>query len=371
MGIVTPRSYIVGRSGNREPLRRPSAAVASIVLVFSLAAGTGCTSHMHTQLATADHGLVPRLSTDVDPRFSYSYEEIPFANHVVGEGATSNYTLRELTIPSAGVSPQGDREIRAKYYRSELSGPRPLLITLPIYARFTYPSDKVSTFVQKHSKGAYHVVEVEGKNFLINWYSLADTDDEEHFLDLFREGVEAERLVVIDLRRLIDWAEQQPEIDGDRIGLVGFSRSAIVAGTLATQEPRLAATILVVGGAHPHTIVAHCEGVRTAAVQKNAARQFGWDRDELEARLKPIFAVVDPANYPGRVDPETVLMIEAARDDCVVKESSDALHEAMGHPEIFTLNYGHRTAFLSMTMLGGNWMCDRILEFLDKRFQRN
>ena len=147
-------------------------------------------------------------------------------------------------------------------------GPRPLVIVLPIYARFTYPSEKVGTFVQRHSDGEFHVLEVEGKNFLINWYSAADTDNEEQFLDLFRQGAEAERIVITDLRRLIDWAGQQPEIDGNRVAVVGFSRSAIVAGTLATQEPRLAATVLVVGGAHPHTIIARCGGKRTSAVQR-------------------------------------------------------------------------------------------------------
>ena len=43
----------------------------------------------------------------------------------------------------------------------------------------------------------------------------------------------------------------------------------------------------------------------------------------------------------------------------------------MGRPELITLNYGHRKAFLSMTSFGGNWMCDRIVEFLDKRLEQD
>ena len=310
---------------------------------------------------------VKRVDTMSDPAFEYPRAQIQFDNHTIGEGATANYSAREISFPSIGVSPQGERVVKGQYYRSELPGPRPLVIVLPIYARFTYPSEKVGSFVQRHSDGEFHVLEVEGKNFLLNWYTLADTDNEELFLDLFRQGAEAERIVITDLRRLIDWADQQPEIDGSRVAMVGFSRSAIVAGTLATQEPRLAATVLVVGGAHPHTIIARCGGKRTSAVQRNAEQHFGWDQDELEDRLEPIFATVDPANYSDRVDPSTVLMIEAARDSCITEPSRTALWEAMGRPELITLNYGHRKAFLSMTSLGGNWMCDRIVEFLDKK----
>ncbi len=362
----------------RSRLKSPFLTLASSVglrlalLVTVAVLSGGCTSHSRIPANSAAHLAAPSATDRTsDPAFQYPKAQIPFENHTVGQGATRNYTEREITIPSLGVSPQGDRVLRGRYFRSVEPGPRPLVIVLPIYARFTYPSEKVGGFVQRHSDGAVHVFEVDGKNFLINWYSTADTNDEDIFLDLFRQGAEAERLVITDLRRLIDWAEQQPEIDGSRVAIVGFSRSAIVAGTLATQEPRLAATVLVVGGAHPHTIIARCGGKRTSAVQKNAERNFGWSPDELEDRLKPIFSVVDAANYPGRVDPRTVLMIEAAKDSCITEPSRKALFEAMGRPELITLNYGHRKAFLSMTSLGGNWMCDRIVEFLDKRLEQD
>lgn len=364
ISIAIPQCF---RTARAIRVLRLSVIVMRIACSTSLLVAAACTSHTYMPLETAATMDSQEISPETDPAFSYGYEDIPFTNHIVGQGATDEYTLRELVLPSAGVSPQGDRELRAKYYRSELPGPRPLVIVLPIYARFTYPSEKVGGFVQRHSDGGYHVLEVEGKNFLVNWYAAADTDNEEHLLDLFRQGAEAERIVITDLLRVVDWAEQQPEIDGSRVALVGFSRSAIVAATVATQEPRLAATVLVVGGAQPHTIIAQCGGKRTSAVQRNVKRQFGWDKDDLEKRLEPIFELVDAANYPGRVDPRTVLMIEAAKDNCITQPSRTALWEAMGRPELITLNYGHRKAFLSMTSLGGNWMCDRIYEFLDEK----
>ncbi|MEE4272013.1 MAG: dienelactone hydrolase family protein [Thermoanaerobaculales bacterium] len=318
----------------------------------------------------ADRPATHGSTSSADPRYRYPHEQIRFENHVLGRGDTANYSERLLTFPSIGDNGQQDKQVRARYFRSELEGPRPLVIVLPIYARFTYPSRKMVKFLQKKSDGEVHVLDVEGKDFLIDWLELADTDDEETVLEIFRRGIERERVTVIDVRRLIDWAKQRPEIDASRVALVGFSRGAIVAGIVATQEPRLAATVLMMGGAHPDRIIARCDGVRTSAVQGNVERRFGWDRDEFERRIHDLFAVVDSANYPGRVDPETVLIFEAGKDECIPPSSREALKQAMGNPMVYTIDRKHRWAFLDITPLGGNWLCHRTWEFLRRRFER-
>jgi len=328
----------------------------------------GCTTHTVTpaQSAADVAESVSRVG-GTDPRFEYSRGEIPFENSVLGQGATPEYSVRRVAIPSIGDNRQDGNLITGRYYRSNAAEPRPLVIVLPIFARFTYPSEKMSGYLQRHSNGAVHVLDVDGKNFLFDWYTLTETSNEAVFMDEIRKGVETERTVVIDLRRLIDWAEQQPEIDGSRVAVVGFSRSAIVAGLAATQEPRLAATVLIMGGAHPHQIVARCEGKRTSALHRNVKRSFGWDAQELERRITDAFSVVDAANYPGRVDPRSVLMFEAARDECITESPREALWQAMGRPQLISLEYGHRIAFAAMTPLGGNWICDRTWEFLKQR----
>jgi dienelactone hydrolase len=335
--------------------------------VVSLA--SGCTSHTLTPLTTAAD-MAPTASGGGqagEPQFDYPRTVVPFENHVIGRGASPEYTLRELVIPSLGDNGQDANVIGGSFFRSELEGPRPLVILLPIFARYTYPSKKMSTYIQRHSRGAIHVLDVRGESFLFDWEQANVETDEDRFLELFREGVERERTFVVDIRRLVDWAEQQPEIDGSRVALMGFSRSAIVAATAATQEPRLAATVVIMGGVHQHQIMARCTGPRTSEVREHVEETFGWDQDELEDRLRPIFSVVDAANYPGRVDPATVLVIEAGKDTCIPEEARRALWETMGRPEKITFNYGHKTAFISMTPLGGSWMCRKAWEFLEGR----
>ena len=318
--------------------------------------------------APADQSVADGEAWSPDPRYRYAHQKIEFENHVLGRGATADYSERMLTFPSVGDNGQVGNEVRARYLRSELTGPRPLVIVLPIYARFTYPSRKMAKFLQKKSEGEVHVLDVEGNDFLIDWVSLAETDDEETVLELFRQGIERERITVIDIRRLIDWAEQRPEIDATRVGLVGFSRSAIVAGIVATQDERLTATVLMMGGAHPDQIIARCDGIRTSAVHENVQRQFGWDQDEFESRIHDLFAVVDSANYPDRVDPATVVIFEAGKDECIPESSREALRETMGQPLVYSIDRKHRRAFLDITPLGGNWLCHRTWDFLQDRF---
>jgi dienelactone hydrolase len=336
------------------------------VLAVTLVA-TGCfTSHVRTPYTDAGN-VQGRQSFEAAPAFTYKKTDVPFTNHFEGTGATSMYELRLLEIPSVGENNQKDNLVTARYYRSTLPGSHPLVIVLPIWGSFTYPPRKITESIQRRSKGAVHVLHVQGDTHLANWPGLVAAADESEFLELWREAIERQRVTIVDVRRLIDWAEQRPEIDADRVALIGCSLGAIVAGTIATQEPRLAATVTVMGGSHLNLVVANCDGKRSTSVRAKAAESFGWDRDELAARLEPIMSVVDPANYPDRVDPQRVLIIEASRDKCVPEESRKDLWLALGKPERISMNYDHAPAFYSMTPLGLSWMRRRIWEFLEPR----
>ncbi len=286
---------------------------------------------------------------------------------MAGRGKAKHYTQRDLELPSFGDNGQPEPVIRASYYQSSLGGERPLVIVLPIWGTFTYPSRKMSAHIQKHSRGDVHVLHVHGERYLVDWEGLHEATDEDAFLQIWREGIDHQRVSIIDIRRLIDWAEERPEIAANRIGLIGFSFGAIVGGTVLTQEPRLSAAVLLMGGALQHRILANCTGERLTAVRERAARDFGWTAEELEAHLEPITRPIDAASYPGRVDPGKVFLIDAGRDTCIDRTSRDALWEALGRPRRMTMDYGHRKAFYAITPLGFNWMRPKIWQFLESR----
>ena len=358
---MTPRK----RSSARKDRRHRAITVTTAVTALLVA--TGCfTSHVRTPYVNASDAHLDRHLEET-PGFTYDKGKVAFTNHVEGTGATRLYQHRRLEIPSVGDNNQPGNLVTASYYRSIVPGSHPMIIVLPIWGTYTYPSRKMSKFIQRHSDGRVHVLHVQGERYLVNWDELAVTPDEDRYLEIWREGIEHQRITMIDTRRLLDWAEQRPEIDADRIALVGFSFGAAVAGSILTQEPRFAAAALVMGGAEQQKIIAYCAGKRLTAVREKVARDFSWSADELEELLEPIMRGVDAATFPGRVDPQKVLIVEASQDDCMAEACRQSLWESLGCPERITMDYDHKRAFYSITPLGFNWLRYRIWEFLEPK----
>jgi hypothetical protein len=298
---------------------------------------------------------------------TYERGAVPFTNHVEGAGANPLYEHRHLEIPSVGDNNQPGNLVTVSYYRSIVPGSHPLVIVLPIWGTYTYPPRKMTRFVQNHSDGRAHVLHIHGERYFLDWERLAAAPDEDSFLDVFRDAIEYQRVTMIDVSRVVDWAEQRPEIDGERVALVGFSIAASVAGSILTQEPRFAAAALVMGGAEQHKILAHCAGWRLNEVRTRVARDYGWSAEDLEVRLEPIMREVDAANYRGLIDPRNVLIVDAGIDDCMTEDCRESMWEALGRPERLTMNYKHKQAFYSFTPIGFNWLRYQIWDFLEQR----
>jgi dienelactone hydrolase len=339
------------------------ALMARVIVLVVLA--SACASRTHYPQQRADDLVMPSqprsLSTSY---FSYTPSPVAVDNHdLAGRGL---YNLRQLTYPSIGCNGQPGNLVTVHYHQSIVPGRWPTLIVLPIWGVHTYPPRKITKLVKNRSHGKMHVLDVQGDVHLLDWNRLYAAPDEESFHAGWKESLERERTMVIDVRRLIDWAETRPEIDSKRIGLIGFSHSAMLTAVVAVQEPRIAATVLLFGGAHPHDVLAHCDGRRTMDLQSKVARDFGWSKDELAQWLEPILRVMDPARYPGRIDPATVLLFEAERDPCISESARAALREAMGHPERYTVDATHRKAFYTMTPLYFNWLRHRVWDFFER-----
>ena len=338
---------------------RPIAALAQAFAIMCLAS---CASVTHIE-STATPG--PAIRPATDPVFAYPAEPIPVEDHLVS--SKGRYELHRISFPSVAENGQYGNLVTVDYHESRVPGRHPVVIVLPIWGRHVYPSNAVTRTLRKRSDGTMHVLNVLGEDFLIDWPKLGTLTDENEFIETWTRGAENEIATVIDIRRLVDWAEGRPEIDADRIGLIGFSPGAMLAPALAAQEPRISATVLVMGGADPHEVIARCVGARTEGVQVHAQETFGWTRDEMAATLGPIYDPVNAASFPARVDPASVLIFEAGRDECVPESSRDALWEAMGRPERYTIDADHRHAFYTMTPLRFNWMRKKIWSFFETR----
>ena len=173
------------------------------------------------------------------------------------------------------------------------------------------------------------------------------------------------RIVGVDVRRFLDWAETQPDVDLERVGLIGFSIGAVVAAMIAPHEPRISSTVLVMGGGRPGEILAYCDG-KAQKTREAVTQRLGWTVDEYRERMTDIFRNVDPVRYGAAIDPERVIIFDAEQDECIPRSAQEDLWEAMGRPQRISLPYSHRVAFLALTPLGGNFVREEIWGFLSR-----
>lgn len=317
---------------------------------------------VHAQDNEQVASLAPTL---VNREFGYVRKAVRATVHAEPQAETKNYRLFLLSFPSSGENGQPGNLVRALYYQSKLSGQKRVVIVLPIWGTHTYPSRKITRSFLKYSDGKMNVLRILDGDYLFDWDAMKSASTEQQLMTTMRRMAKRVRTHVIDIRRSIDWLEQQPDIDPDRIGLVGFSMAAMVSSLVVANEPRVAASVLAMGGANPHEMFATCFG-RAEQARKIIMSRFGWTKEIFQEKLENSAAPINPVRFAGSVDPKRVLMFEAKYDTCIPKTGRDALWQAMGKPTRVILPYGHKTAFLSMTFLGFNVMRHKIHDFLEQ-----
>jgi dienelactone hydrolase len=337
------------------------------LLLFFLIVGTllGCTAHIYTPFQPEVSIRVERQSR---PRIlAYENGPVPFENSILQQDPKLAYQVRHLKIQSIGENGQDGNLVEALYYRSNTVGKLPLVIVLPIWGDgfgLTYPPEKITSTLRLRSHGGMHILRVLGARDMSDWEAVGEAETEEQFLSLMARTAQREAINIVDISRLVDWAEARNEIDATRIGLIGFSRSAVTAGMATVNEPRFAAVVLVMGGAHPHSILATCDG-DAGRPRDKILQRFGWTVSDYEEAIEPLFRHIDAANYPGRADPSRILIFDSYEDECIPRDSRDDLWEVLGRPARISFLYSHDTSFLSMTPLGFNWMRREIYEFFE------
>ncbi len=336
----------------------------SIALAFFLF-GPHVGVQAETVLARAADSLGQVASSKIE--FDYVKEPIVITDRLEEAPAKknkNNYRVYSFSFPSVGENGQDGNLVSALYYQSKLPGKKRLVIVLPIWGTHTYPPEKMTASLLRYSDGKVNVLRILGENYLIDWQALHAAATADEFMAVHYRMVERVRTHVIDIRRAVDWAEMQPEIDSERIGLIGFSMGANIASLVLAHEPRIAVAALVMGGANPHEILSSCAG-RVRKLRKAITARFGWSRESYERKLEKPYAPINPARFAGRVDPQKVIFFEAAFDTCIPKSGREALWRAMGEPKRVVWPWNHKMAFIAMTPLALNTMRHRIYDFFE------
>jgi len=313
--------------------------------------------------------LEPPASYHYDPGFTAAEEFRYEANGSV-EIAAPIETLRyhdilPISYESSGHNGDANNRVKGLYFRSRSPGAKKLVIVLPIWGTSEYPPSKISYGYARRSRGDTQVLWILGNTPVFPWTELSSTGSVEEFEAAARDSAERYRTSVVDVRRLLDWAATREEIDANRIGVVGFSMSALVTATLVGNDSRVKSAVIMMGAAHFADIFVTCQN-RAGEVREHALAAYGWSLAEYHDFFAELFAPAEPTRFAGHYDPSRILMIDAKYDDCMPQSARDALWDIMGRPERITLPYWHRGAFYSITPLGVNFMRRRIYRFLDR-----
>ncbi len=355
-------------------------AIVPLLLVF------GCTRNIHTDFNPGKSNLAAVASdaekTPYVELFQYNRKERPEVKqrpygikhrylrggkwHWGVKTHIGPHHIRLLEFPSAGDNGQLGNNVKVRFYQSKRPGVKSLVIVLPIYGSYTYPTEEIAAGIRERSGGSTNVAVFLADNFLLDFEGLAEAKSEAEFMRIARQMQQRIITSVIDIQRFIDWAELQPDIDAEHIGLIGFSMSALTASLAALLEPRLNATIITMGAGHPYEVLTVCPG-RPGRARDSILNRFNWTTAEYRQRMYEVFRPLDPEIYAGLANPESVLMIDAHYDECMPAKARHSLWKALGYPERVSYLYSHKKAFLSMTPLGFYSMRRNIYRFFDRR----
>jgi poly(3-hydroxybutyrate) depolymerase len=248
------------------------------------------------------------------------------------------YRVIRLTFPSRIQSPSANNDlVRGYYYQPKTEGRLPAVVVLHGWGGVLTggKSEAVCRSFAERGMAAFFLVlpyhlerHAEGKRSGQGFMS-ADP----------RRLVESGRQAVIDLRCVLDWLVARPEVDSQRLGVVGISLGALIANVAMGVDDRLAAGVSILGG-----------GDLAQVFWRNPLTlPWRWKMPRAgltESRLRESLRPIEPLSFADRNRPRHVLMINGYYDVVIPRSSALELWEALDRPPIIWTNSGHASLFL-------------------------
>ena len=246
----------------------------------------------------------------------------------------SGIDLLAVRFPSAvKTAHEENNTVHAEYYRPSGKGPFPCVLILDITAGDMTISRTIAKHLAKSGIGGVCVY--------MSYYGprrppgcsvrLLSSDVEQTF-DCIRQ-------TVLDLRRAVAWMESRPEIDRQRLGIMGTSLGSFMAALTAEVEPKLGRVAVLLGGAD--FVDGYHDHPRAAGIFK-FLEALGVTREILKEAIAP----VDPITLAGNLKNRKVLIVAAKNDEIVPPRMAESLWNATGRQRIIWLNAGHLSAAL-------------------------
>jgi len=276
----------------------------------------------------------PAREDNVPACYRLSGFQFPYELTRTRDLPASGIAIYHLTFPSPVTSSSApNNTVHADYYRPTGPGPFPCVIVLDILAG----NEKVarvcaSTLAQNGIGGLFVSLPYYGLRRPAGSKQRMLSPDVERTLEAVRQGV-------LDLRCATAWMAARPEVDAQRLGIMGTSLGSLMATLTAEMEPRLGRVAVLLGGGG--FVDAYYDDPRAAPYRK-IWEATGGTRAEVAKFLAP----VDPLTCAANLQDRKVLMFAAKHDQIILPKMAEALWQATGRQQIFWLEATHYSAAL-------------------------
>jgi hypothetical protein len=222
-------------------------------------------------------------------------------------------------------------EARAHLLVPPGDGPHPAMVVFPILAGNHFTAELLAKLMVR-------------QGFAVAWLERRALQLET--AESIDELAEKLRLATLDARQLLDWLEQHPRIDPQRLYSGGVSLGSMQAAILAGVDPRIRGSLLLLTAGGLAEILYDSTEVPVRIFRDRILAQLGHpDRDGFLGFVRPKTRMVDPLTWAHRLDPRNVYMVSGRFDRVLRPVHARAFWEALGRPRWRKVPTGHYQAF--------------------------
>jgi dienelactone hydrolase len=265
----------------------------------------------------------------VAPSEALAAYRVPEERFRITLGAVSEsarYLERAASFPSPRKSRWGT--IHGTYYtpRGLEQGERvPAAVVVHHLGGSFEAEDLLAKHLAQHGMSAFFIS-------LPNYGKRQEPQTKQGFLRFTPEvAFDAFQQAALDVIRAGDFLRSRPEVDSERVGVVGVSLGAFVTAVARGVDPRLRRTVLILGGGDLYNMFGQIPQASTL-IEKSGLEP---------SHLSKVLTKLDPLTFAQRIATADVLMLNAKRDEIVPRSSTDALWNALGRPQIRWYDCGH------------------------------
>lgn len=265
----------------------------------------------------------------VPEQFRLDTHSFPFEQQLKYDLTHSGVEVYAVRFPSPVESPDAvNNTVHAEYFRPKnATGQVPAVVVLDILQGNALVSRGAAMWLAQNGIAAISVtMPYYGPRRPAQGPRMLTPDVERSVANV--------RQTVLDCRRAVAYLASRPEVDADRIGVLGTSLGSFMGGLVAAAEPRVHSACLLLGGGG---LVDAFYNHPKAQLVALALTAVGITKDKLSRQIAPI----DPITYADRLKDKSLLLIGASRDDIVPPAAMKRLWEATGRPKIIWLDATH------------------------------